>query len=243
MKTTLKLFNFIVYNDEDFVEGIRPNLSESGEAVGFSRQPGIFKELVRKSINNPSKKFMLIIDEINRGNISKIFGELIYLLEYRDEKISLTYSPNDKFYIPSNLYIIGTMNSADRSIAFVDYALRRRFYFIEFYPESRILDTSILYKWLIKHNVEKSVAEKIELMLQEINLKIKEKLDMEHQIGYSHFMVKDLNEDRLRKIINYALIPLVEQYFYGRKDIVDDIKRICNNTLTIFSSNKINPTT
>jgi 5-methylcytosine-specific restriction enzyme B len=76
--------------------------------------------LVGKCISNPDKKFVLIIDEINRGNISKIFGELIYLLEYRNERIHLTYSSHEEFYLPDDLYLIGTMNSADRSIAFVD---------------------------------------------------------------------------------------------------------------------------
>ena len=125
---------------------IKPKISENGEATGFTLQSGLFKNLVKECIENPTNRFVLIIDEINRGNTSKIFGELIYLLEYRDEKISLTYSPLEEFYIPSNLYIIGTMNSADRSIAFVDYALRRRFYFKEFYPDT---NGDILYLSLI----------------------------------------------------------------------------------------------
>ena len=128
------------YSYEDFIEGIRPNLSKEGKAEGFFKKEGIFKIFSKIAKDNPNEKFVLIIDEINRGNISKIFGELIYLLEYRHEEISFTYSFNthDKFSIPLNLYIIGTMNSADRSIAFVDYALRRRFYFIDFYPDTNV---------------------------------------------------------------------------------------------------------
>ena len=127
------------YSYEDFIEGIKPKLLESDNTiVGFEKKEGIFKQLVKRCLQNPDKKFVMMVDEINRGNISKIFGELIYLLEYRNknESIHLTYSPNEKFYIPDNLYIIATMNSVDRSIAFVDYALRRRFYFINFYPDS-----------------------------------------------------------------------------------------------------------
>ena len=133
---------------------------------------------------------MLIIDEINRGNISKIFGELIYLLEYRNDKIHLTYSPNEEFYIPDNLYIIGTMNSADRSIAFVDYALRRRFYFIEFYPDEEVSKKMVYKKWS-KRILSDSILE----LMREINMEISKKLGREYQIGYSYFM-KNLDMKR-----------------------------------------------
>jgi 5-methylcytosine-specific restriction enzyme B len=86
------------------------------EPLYYTKQDGIFKRLVKECNANPNSKYVLIIDEINRGNIAKIFGELIYLLEYREEKITLTYSPDEKFSIPLNLNIVGTMNSADRSI-------------------------------------------------------------------------------------------------------------------------------
>jgi hypothetical protein len=130
------------YSYEDFVEGIRPNLdTATGKSVGsFSIQPGVLKRLVQECRLHADQKFLLIIDEINRGNIPKIFGELLYLLEYRDQKISLTYSPREeRFSLPDNLYFIGTMNSADRAIAYIDYALRRRFYFRNFYPDYVIL--------------------------------------------------------------------------------------------------------
>jgi len=144
-------------------------------------QSGLFKNLVNECVSNPTDRFVLIIDEINRGNISKIFGELIYLLEYRDEKISLTYSPLEEFYIPSNLYIIGTMNSADRSIAFVDYALRRRFYFKEFYPDT---NGDILYSWYKVNNIKEVEPKQIVTLLNEINKKISELIGREYQIGY-----------------------------------------------------------
>src|SRR5262249_55060482 len=113
---------------------------------GFSIEPGILKRIAEECKLHTNQKFLLIIDEINRGNIPKIFGELLYLLEYRKEEIFLTYSPKEKFSLPDNLYIIGTMNSADRAIAFIDYALRRRFYFGNFYP-----DYNILRKWFKDH--------------------------------------------------------------------------------------------
>jgi 5-methylcytosine-specific restriction protein B len=131
----------------------------------YTKQDGIFKRLVKECNANPNSKYVLIIDEINRGNIAKIFGELIYLLEYREEKITLTYSPNEKFSIPLNLNIVGTMNSADSSIAFVDYALRRRFYFKGFYPDSNI---NLLREWFKDHPSEID-AEIIIQMLENIN--------------------------------------------------------------------------
>jgi len=217
------------YSYEDFMEGIKPKLSAQGEAIGFIKQPGIFKNLVDKCIQNPDKKFVLIIDEINRGNISKIFGELIYLLEYRNDKIHLTYSPDEEFFIPDNLYIIGTMNSADRSIAFVDYALRRRFYFIEFYPDAENED--ILKKWFAKNRINELIQNNVLELIKQINIEISNKLGRDYQIGYSYFMT-DLNYEKVKRIINYAIIPLVEQYFFGKKDNVDSIKNICDTFLT-----------
>jgi hypothetical protein len=215
------------YSYEDFIEGIKPKLSTAGKATGFVKQAGIFKNLVDRCIKNPDKKFVLIIDEINRGNISKIFGELIYLLEYRNEKIHLTYSPTEEFYIPDNLYIIGTMNSADRSIAFVDYALRRRFYFIEFYP-----DKDILKKWFIKNREKETYQNKVLGLMIEINNEISKKLGKEYQIGYSYFMMNNLNYEKVKRIINYAIIPLVEQYFFGKKENIEPITNICKAYLT-----------
>jgi 5-methylcytosine-specific restriction protein B len=216
------------YSYEDFVEGIKPRLSIEGEATGFIKQPGILKNLVEKCIINPDENFVLIIDEINRGNISKIFGELIYLLEYRNEKVHLTYSPNEEFYIPDNLYIIGTMNSADRSIAFVDYALRRRFYFIDFYPDAENQD--ILKKWFVKKGIKQAYQNNVSELMREINIEISTKLGREYQIGYSYFM-HELDYEKTKRIIDYAIIPLVEQYFFGKKENVDVIKNICNTYL------------
>ncbi|HLN35398.1 MAG TPA: AAA family ATPase, partial [Nitrososphaeraceae archaeon] len=216
------------YSYEDFIEGIKPRLSIEGEATGFIKQPGILKNLVDKCIKNPNENFVLIIDEINLGNISKIFGELIYLLEYRNEKVRLTYSPNEEFYIPNNLYIIGIMNSADRSIAFVDYALRRRFYFIDFYPDAENED--ILKKWFIKNRIKEYYQNNVLEMMREINIEISNKLGREYQIGYSYFM-HSLDYEKVKRIIDYAIIPLVEQYFFGKKESVGVIKNICGTYL------------
>ena len=124
------------YSYEDFIQGLRP--SKSG---GFELKNGTFYNFCQQALAHPERSFFLIIDEINRGNLSKIFGELMMLIEAdkRSEKfaVKMTYSEDeaDRFYVPANLYIIGTMNTADRSLAIVDYALRRRFAFINLQPE------------------------------------------------------------------------------------------------------------
>ena len=220
------------YSYEDFVEGIKPTISRT-LGIEFSKQPGLFKNFVKKCTENHEKRFVLIIDEVNRGNISRIFGELIYLLEYRNEKISLTYSPDEKFYIPSNLYIIGTMNSADRSIAFVDYALRRRFYFIDFYPDST---NGILSKWFQDNNVNEVDSKIIRDMLNQINQKITVQLGKEYQIGHSYFMTKNITRDKLSMILKYAIIPLIEQYYFGKEKAVKAIMDICDKVVNTSPS-------
>ena len=181
------------------------------------------RRVVDRCLENSTQKFVLIIDEINRGNIAKIFGELIYLLEYRHESIYLTYSPGKKgFQIPSNLYIIGTMNSADRSIAFVDYALRRRFYFIDFYP-----DLEILLAWFQNYPVADVNPENVLNMLRDVNKIIEEKIGKEYQIGQSYFMNKKLDLTTLKRVISYAIMPLIEVYFFGKREQIKNIKEIC----------------
>lgn len=215
------------YSYEDFIEGIKPRIMDNEKVSGFYKKEGIFKNLAKKASENPDQNYVLIIDEINRGNISKIFGELIYLLEYRDEKIQLTYSANmsDKFSIPSNLYIIGTMNSADHSLAFVDYALRRRFYFIEFYP-----DLEIFERWLSKYQENKEIGALTVEMLRGINEKITKRIGKEYSIGFSYFMIP-LEYSRLSEILKYAIIPQVEQYYFGKKEYIDEISSFCYDIL------------
>ncbi len=182
---------------EDFIEGFRPN--KEGQ---ITIQQGIFKQICRNASDNPDEHYYLIIDEINRGNISKIFGELITLIEEdkRDRlEVTLPYS-KEPFSVPSNLYIIGTMNSTDKSIALIDIALRRRFTFLKMEPKSD----------LIKYSKAKAIFEKL-------NEFLKERLDEDHQIGHSYFM-KIKNEDDLNFVLGYKIKPLIEEYFYGDRD-------------------------
>lgn len=217
LKNQFKLIQFHQsYSYEEFMEGIRPEPLKDNKGMSYPIKAGIFKTFCEEAGNNKDKKYLLIIDEINRGNISKIFGELLFLLEYRDDEITLPYS-KDKFSIPDNVYIIGTMNTADRSIAFVDYALRRRFYFVEFLPNKEVLE-----KWLNENPNKKSDIDVLNLFTK-LNDTIKNDLDEHHQIGHSYFMIEKgiLDEKRIKLIWNYNIMPLLKEYFFTKKNLDD----------------------
>jgi len=210
------------YCYEDFIEGIKAYTDEKGNII-YSIKPGVFKQLVDKAKENSNKNYVIIIDEINRGNISNIFGELITLIEEdkrlgetNEIKVKLPYSKED-FGVPSNLYIIGTMNTADRSIALLDTALRRRFEFIEMMPNTdKILDIKV-----VKDNGEDA---KIRLgkLLESINERIEGLLDRDHTIGHAYFMseAKEKNNEKiitikaLNRLFKNKIIPLLQEYFY-----------------------------
>ncbi len=186
---------------EDFIEGYRPN--ESGN---IELERGVFKSFCVKAQEEKDKKFYFVIDEINRGNISKIFGELITLIEEdkRDSlHVELPYSKKS-FSIPSNLYIIGTMNSTDKSIALIDIALRRRFTFLKMVPNPELVEN---------HEAK------------ELMKALNEKLDDEHKIGHSYFMdIK--SDDELEFVCEYKIKPLLEEYFYGDSEKLEEIKNL-----------------
>ncbi|MBL8050784.1 MAG: AAA family ATPase, partial [Anaerolineales bacterium] len=160
------------YSYDDFVRGYRPDGNGS-----FNLKNGVFYEFCQKAIDNPDQEYVFIIDEINRGNLSQIFGELLMLIENDkrgiENSISLVYqSKNEsKFYIPSNVYIIGLMNLADRSLAMVDYALRRRFAFFTLNPQ---YESDIFKQWLLDRNMNPQLVDLIIKRLSSLNQKIKE---------------------------------------------------------------------
>lgn len=188
---------------EDFIEGIKPEPTKDGK-ITYAVKNGIFKELCAKAKEDKSQNYVMIIDEINRGNVANIFGELISLIE--DDKrlgaseelhAELPYS-HTIFGVPKNVYIIGTMNTADRSVEALDSALRRRFTFKEMMPKSELVPE--------EHNVRS--------IFKIINQRIEVLKDREHQIGHSYFMGVN-SEEGLKAVIYDKIIPLLQEYFYG----------------------------
>jgi 5-methylcytosine-specific restriction protein B len=194
------------YTYEDFFEGYRPRVEEDG-VLRFELVPGALRTIAEEAKNHPSTPYLLIIDEINRGNIAKIFGELYFLLEYREEQIALQYSGGEPFALPPNLFLIGTMNTADRSIALVDTALRRRFYFVELSPTKPPID-GVLARWLDAHDHDREAADFLEALNAEID-------DDEFAIGPSYFMSRNGATPNLDRIWANAIMPLLQERYHG----------------------------
>ena len=201
------------YAYEDFIEGFRPT-----EAGGFSLREGPLKRIAQLAEEMPDAKHVLVIDEINRGNLAKVFGELYFLLEYRgpEHQIRLQYS-NDPFDLPENLWIIATMNTADRSIALVDAALRRRFYFVPFFPDEPPVE-GLLARWLKDKNPEMLwVAD----VVDEANKRLKNR---DLAIGPSYFMRPNLDEEWVELIWEHSIRPYVEEQLFGETDRVKEFE-------------------
>ena len=195
------------YSYEDFVQGFRPRL-HNGQP-GFDLVDGPLRRIAEQAKANPDATFILVIDELNRGNVAKVFGELYFLLEYRDEAVRLQYGGDDEgFSLPSNLWFICTMNTADRSIALMDAALRRRFYFAPFFPNQPPIE-GLLRRWLSKHGQDTWVAGLVDAA--------NGKLDRDMGIGPSYFMRpgQTLDETRVRRIWKRAVMPYVEEQCFG----------------------------
>lgn len=203
------------YSYEDFIEGFRP--SENGN---FKPCDGVFKKFCEKASQDKENKYFFIIDEINRGNISKIFGELLMLIESdkRGEqyKINLVYR-KQPFYVPENLYIIGMMNTADRSLAVIDYALRRRF---AFYSMKPAFDSYGFKKYA--ENVKCELFNKAVEAVKELNKEIvgDKSLGKGFEIGHSYFCTdkpEDITDETVKNIIDFEIIPTIEEYWFDNE--------------------------
>ena len=210
------------YGYEDFVHGIRPETDAEGR-LRYVVRDGIFRRLCELAASDPDRRHVLIIDEINRGNISRIFGELLLLLEYRDKRARLPYAAEDAgddayLSIPDNLFLIGTMNSTDRSLAQVDYALRRRFYFLRLMP---VVDgrADVLNGWLASQGIASAARQRVLSTFLALNRRVQEELSPDYQVGHSYFMVDGIEDDAvMSRIWRHAVGPLLEEYFYAHRD-------------------------
>jgi len=201
------------YSYEDFFEGYRPSLSESGQPT-FELKDGPLRLLAGEASTpeNRGNAYVLIIDEMNRANLAKVFGELYFLLEYRKETVRLQYQPETPFRLPPNLFIIGTMNTADRSIALVDAAIRRRFPFYELHPNEEPVK-SVLERYLHRHARRDDRAHLLKALNQAIGT---EGRDL--QIGPSYLMRPDVDRPGgIERVWKYDLMPLLEEHYYGHK--------------------------
>jgi hypothetical protein len=200
------------YTYEAFIEGLRPVTQDSG--VSFRLTPGVVLEVVRDMasaghLNDSSHPYVIVIDEANRANLPRVLGELLFLFEYRNASVRLQYSGN--FQLPSNLYFIGTMNSADRSIRSIDAALRRRFDVFEL-PASG----DVLSRFLGPDNETSPLLVRGFDLLNEA---LSGQIDRHHQIGHSFLMRRGMTRQELEGIWDRRIFPLIEEYFFDQPDL------------------------
>ena len=210
------------YSYEDFIMGYKPTANG-----GFELKKGVFYKFCKEAEKSPSKKYFFIIDEINRGNLSKIFGELLMLIEKdkRGEKVKLAYN-DELFSVPENIYIIGMMNTADRSLAMMDYALRRRFSFFDVEPA---FDTEMFRKHLESYIHTNGIVERIIKRFGKLNQEIADDLGRGYRIGHSYFC-EGPNEGQTddawyESIIKYEVSPLLDEYWWDDKQKAENCKK------------------
>ena len=211
------------YAYEDFVQGWRPT-----ETGGFTLRGGVFFEFCKRAKQQPDTPFVFIIDEINRGNLSRIFGELLMLIEADkrgpEHAIALTYgAPGERFSVPGNVHLLGLMNTADRSLAIVDYALRRRFAFETLKPA---YGTGKFREYLLEAEVDKDLVDRIERNLSVLNERIRDDKDLGpgFQIGHSYFVPEgSADEQWYLSIVDTQIAPLLREYWFDRPEQVDKL--------------------
>ena len=210
---------------EDFFEGYRPAGTGDDGGIRYELTPGPLARMAEEASEAPNQRHVMIIDEINRGNLPRVLGELLFLLEYRDESVNTLYRTEELFALPKNLWFVGTMNTADRSIALVDAALRRRFHFMPFFPDRGPM-AGLLGRWLEREDEPAWVGR----LVDEVNDELKAELEGSHLLfGPSHFMTKygsspDEQHERLRRIWEYNIEPFIEDQFFGNPDKIESFR-------------------
>ena len=200
------------YAYEDFVQGYRPGFSNNGDSV-FDLVDGHLLKAQEKAKLSPDRKVVLLIDEINRANLPRVFGELFFALEYRDKEVHLQYR-QEPLRLAENLVVLGTMNTADRGIAQIDAALRRRFHFFPLYPDKDPIK-DLLRRYLRAEHNDSSLADWLPDMVDQANQKLTDHGFRDALIGHSHFMSPILDEDRVELIWNYSIMPMLEERYPG----------------------------
>ncbi len=200
------------YAYEDFVQGYRPLISSSGDSV-FDLVNGHLLKAQETAKASPDRKVVLLIDEINRANLPRVFGELFFALEYRDKEIHLQYR-DEPLRLAENLVVMGTMNTADRGIAQIDAALRRRFHFFPLYPDKDPIK-GLLSRYLRAQPGDSKLADWLPKIIDQANQKLTEHGFRDALIGHSHFMSPGLDEDKVELIWNYSIMPMLEERYPG----------------------------
>ena len=203
------------YSYEDFIMGFRPT------ETGFTLKTAVFYDFCKIAEKDSDHDYFFIIDEINRGNLSKIFGELLMLIESdkRGLELKLLYT-DEKFAVPKNVYIIGTMNTADRSLAMMDYALRRRFAFFDMVP---CFDNDGFKKYILK--LDSAKLKSLIECVKNLNEVIKKDTSLGEGfcIGHSYFCnLDDTSDQKLADIVDYELIPLLKEYWFDEPSKIND---------------------
>ncbi|HEY1188780.1 MAG TPA: DUF2461 family protein, partial [Gemmata sp.] len=207
------------YSYEEFVEGIRARAGDGAGQTGvsFPVEDGLLCQFAEQARARPSEPHVLIVDELNRGNLPRIFGELLYLLEYRDQAVTLPYSKRP-FTLPENLFVIATMNPLDRSAVALDHALRRRFSFV-----NMPADAGVLARWLdARGGADQVFAPRVVLLFEELNRRLARDLGPEKQVGHSFFMIPELDPEKLSAVWDHHVRPLLLDYLGGREDRLTD---------------------
>lgn len=207
------------YSYEDFVEGWRPEPAAVG---GFDLKPGVFLEAVTAAVDNSDRPVLLLIDEINRGDVARIFGELITFIEHDKRGIEFTTAQDRsaKKHVPANLYVLGTMNTADKSISLLDVALRRRFAFIPCPPQPAVLAGTA--EWLPAVD-----GVQLDALLIELNSRLaRHDIEVDRQIGHALLGIPANSDDPTRDLLDrlhYDVLPLVEEYLYADREAIREV--------------------